>query len=702
MRLEVLRLYGRLLRFLRPHGGYLAGAVLFMGAFAAFSGFTLAMIVPFTEIVLSGEGPGELSRRHGTVPTGVPGLELSLPEEGAPSGGSGSSGSGAGGTQAGTSETGSTETGTPETRASGTGAGGEGAEVEGNRLFQDRESPAGIVRSGLALRQRLEAGFYHLIEGRDRRSTLSRFCVALFLIFLLKNLFWYAQSFLIVRVEQNVIRDIRNRVFEHYHKLSLDYFARSHSGTLISRITNDVDLVRGAIANGIADLLRQSLLLLVYLITVLLASWQLFLFAIIVLPPNLWLIDRIGQTLRRSSRVSQSRMARLTSVLSETLGGMRIVKAFGLERERTGRFSEETHGYARTMIRMTRIGSLASPLTEILGVLVAVLILWYAGSRIAGGEAASGRFLLFIIGMLSMMQPIKVLSQVNIKIQQGLAAARRIFEVLDARPSVADPPGAAPLRGFESELRMEGVEFAYRQGVPVLESIDLTISKGKVLALVGPSGAGKSTLVDLIPRFYDPTAGRILLDGRDLRALPLADLRRQIGLVTQETILFEGTVRQNILMGRPDASAAEIEAAARAANAHEFIAEMPDGYDTWIGERGLLLSGGQRQRLSIARALLKNPTILIFDEATSALDSESEALVQEAIDRLLRNRTAIVIAHRLSTVRHADGIVVLAGGRIVQSGRHETLLAQDGLYQRLYQMQFRDRAEEDLARTEPA
>lgn len=673
MKFETLHLYGRLLQFLRPHMGGLIGSIVFMSAFAAFSGVTLAMIVPFTQIILSGKVP------HSTETSAA--LEDRPADSATMDGGPNNGGP----SDSVLFEGGPNDRATLDRDDSRTSprVGSEDGENDAPKKSLDLES----IRDGV------QSKFYGWIQGRDAGQTVSRFCVVLFLIFLLKNLFWYAQSYLVVRVEQNVIRDIRNRLFAHYQTLSQDYFSASHSGTLISRVTNDVDLVRGAIANGIADLIRQSLLLLVYLVTVLLASWKFFLVAIVILPPSLFLIARIGQTLRRSSRVSQNKMARLTSVLSESIGGMRIIKAFGLEANRVARFSDETESYAKTMIRMTRIGSLASPLTEILGVLVACVLLWYAGRQIAGNEEASSRFLLFLVGMLAMMQPIKMLSQVNIKIQQGLAAARRIFEVLDAKPTVAETPGARPISTFRDEIRMHGVGFAYRLDVPVLQEIDLTIRKGQVVALVGPSGGGKSTLVDLIPRFYDPTEGSITLDGTDLRDLRLADLRALIGLVTQETILFEGTVGSNIRMGRPDASEADVAAAARAANAHEFIESWPERYDTWIGERGQLLSGGQRQRISIARAILKNPEILIFDEATSALDSESEALVQEAIDRLLENRTAVVIAHRLSTVRHADRIVVIADGRIVETGRHEDLMESVGLYRRLYEMQFQERGE---------
>ena len=619
MRRAQFRLYGRLLKFLRPHVLPLVIAVVGMMGFAALSGFSLAMVIPFTEIILAGDSPEELTARH-TAPS-------------AP------------------------------------------------------DSAPAAAASAPSLRKRLEVEFYSAIGGADRRATLQRFCIAIFLVFLAKNLFWYLQSFFIVRVEQNVIRDIRDRLFRHYQTLSHDYYAAQSTGTLISRITNDVDIVRGAIANGFANLIRQSFLLLVYLVTVLLASWQWFLLAIIILPPNLWIIDRVGHILRRSSTVSQEKMARLTSVLDEAIGGARIVKAFGLERNRIERFSEETNNYSKTMIRMTRVGSLASPLTEMLGVLMAVVLLWYVGSKMVSGDAGSGRFLLFIVGMLSMMQPIKSMSQVNIKVQQGLAAAKRIFEVLDTVPTVRNAPDAVPAEPFSRDLVFTNVSFEYAIDVPVIHDLNLRVERGTSVAVVGPSGAGKSTLIDLIPRFHDPSAGTIRMDGADLRSLTVESLRSQIGIVTQETILFEGTIAENIGMGSAGASRDQIEAAARAANAHEFIVDTADGYDTFIGERGRLLSGGQRQRLSIARALLKNPAILIFDEATSSLDTESEALVQAAIDRLLEDRTAFIVAHRLSTIRRADVIVVLQEGRLVQMGSHDDLMADGGLYRRLFHMQ---------------
>ncbi len=672
MKLETLRLYGRLLRFLRPHLGTFISSVVFMTGFAAFSGFTLAMIVPFTEIVLNGRNPSDRTGEQAGIPTGIPGVVIPLDstERPGPSSAAGDSSATAG----------------DSTAAAIPG-------VQSDSVVSSRADGNALSRGVAGLRRDVERGFYSLIVREDRGATIRRFCLALLLIFLIKNLFWYAQSYLVVKAEQNVIRDIRNHLFGHYQSLSMDYFSHANSGVLISRITNDIELVKGAIANGIADLVRQGLLLAVYLVTVLIASWQLFLFAVLVLPPNLWLIDRIGQTLRRSSRISQVKMGRITAVLGETLGAMRIVKAFGLEGERVRRFERETNDYARTMVRMTRIGSLASPLTEMLGVAVAVGILWFAGARVATEGGSTGRFLLFIVGMLSMMQPIKVLSQVNVRIQQGLAAATRIFEILDTIPSVVEPAEPRRAQAFQREIRMENLSFSYREGVPVLREVNLRIGRGEVIALVGPSGGGKSTLADLIPRFHDPTSGRVTLDGIDLREISLTDLRRLIGFVTQETILFEGTILENIRMGRPDATVAEIEAAAAAANAREFIERFPDGYQTAIGERGRLLSGGQRQRLAIARAILRNPEILVFDEATSSLDTESEAQVQTAIENLLRSRTAVVIAHRLSTVRGADRILVLDQGQIVQEGRHAELMAQPGLYRKLYEMQFRDEPE---------
>lgn len=538
------------------------------------------------------------------------------------------------------------------------------------------------------LRDQIEARFYALIRGPSRLDTLARFCIALILIFLLKNICWYAQSFLSVYIEQTSVRDIRNRVFARYESLSLDYYQGTHSGVLVSRITNDTDLARGAVANGMMELLRHSFALLTFLALVLIANARLFLWAIVILIPSMILINHLGQVLRRISRISQERMASLTSVVGETVRGIRIIKAFGIEEHQAGRFMRETGDYCRTLIRMTRIGSLGMPLTEILAVLVAALLIYISGRRIIMGELQPGYFLLFLVAFLSMIQPIKAIHQLNIRIQHGLAAGRRIFEVLDAVPTVRPARSPKPVSGFSGLIRFDRVWFEYEPGRPVLHGIDLEIPRGKVVALVGPSGSGKSTLISLIPRFYDPQRGTVRLDGADLRELDMAGLRGLIGIVTQETILFQDTVTANIRMGRLRATDEEVIQAAKAANADDFIRQMPQGYGTVIGERGLRLSGGERQRITIARAVLKNPPILILDEATSALDTESEQLVQDAIQNLIAHRTAIVIAHRLSTIRRADLIVVMDHGRIAEKGTHVELLAHRGLYQHLHQIQF--------------
>jgi subfamily B ATP-binding cassette protein MsbA len=402
-------------------------------------------------------------------------------------------------------------------------------------------------------------------------------------------------------------------------------------------------------------------------------------------------IDRIGRRLRRYSSRSQEKMADLTGSLQETITGSRVVKAFNLESHMRERFRRVNQAFASAMIRMTRTGSLAPPVTEIVGATLAAVILYIGGRDIVQGTGMdASRFLTFLVAMLAMMQPVRTLSQVNIRIQEGLAAAVRIFDVLDTKSSMRElsEPRRLPLP--IQEIRFEDVCFSYVEGTPVLTNVDFRVPAGRMIAIVGPSGAGKSTLMDMIPRFYDPQSGRILINGIDIRELSLRELRSLIGIVTQETVLFDDTIEANILLGRPGASREEIEAAGHAANADVFIRALPEGYAAPIGDRGVKLSGGQRQRLAIARAILKNPPILIFDEATSSLDSESEALVQEAVERLVQDRTTFVIAHRLSTVLNADEILVMDGGRTVERGNHEELIARDGLYRRLYEMQFHD------------
>jgi subfamily B ATP-binding cassette protein MsbA len=539
------------------------------------------------------------------------------------------------------------------------------------------------------LPEKLKNEFNRLIVGKTHLETLGRFCILVFLIFVVKNLFWYAQSFLIVRVEQGVIMDLRNRLYSHFHVLPLEYFHGQRTGVLISRITNDITLVKGAVANGFAEALRQSFLVLVYLFVVFWASWKLAFIALALFPLAMLIIGKFGQKVKKSSAVTQEKMGAMTSVLQETISGIRVVKAFVMERFEIKKFRETTRDYFKTMVRLTRVGSLSPPLTEILGVFAAALLLWFAGKEILSGTLDPSRFFLFLFAMLSLMQPIRTISHLNIDIQQGMAAAKRIYEVMDTQPKIKNAPDAVDKKSFDENVSFDDVHFSYDGSKEVLSGVSFSVAAGQVAALVGPSGAGKSTLMDLLIRFYDPIGGRIEIDGIDLRRIDIDSLRTLMGIVTQETILFNDTVWNNIAYGHEQAPREGVEAAARAANAHDFIMAMPQGYQTLIGDRGVKLSGGERQRLAIARALFKNPPILIFDEATSSLDSESEALVQEAIDRLLKGRTVFVIAHRLSTIQNVDKIVVLDHGKMVQMGNHESLMKEGGLYKRLYQMQFK-------------
>ncbi len=610
--------YFRLLSYLKPHLKYLVPAMIFMLLFAAMSGFSITMIVPFTKIVFS--KPGEVSKP----------------------------------------------------------------------VIEQKENPEKEKESLLViLPQTLKEKFNQVILGKTQLETLGRFCILVFLIFLIKNLFWYVQSYLIVRVEQGVIMDIRNKLYSHFHLLPLEYFHGQRTGVLISRITNDITLVRGAVANGFAETLRQGFLMLVYLFLVFWASWKLAFIAILLFPPAILIISKFGRKVKKSSVITQEKMGNMTSVLQETISGIRVVKAFVMEKFEIKKFVDTSRDYFKTMIKLTRIGSLAPPLTEILGVLGAVLILWFAGKDILAGNLDPGRFFLFLFATLSLMQPVRAISNLNIDIQQGLAAAKRIFEVLDTQPKIKNQPDAIKKESLDRNVTFDKVSFSYDGKKQVLSDISFEVKSGEVVALVGPSGAGKSTLMDLLIRFYDPTKGEIKIDGIDLRKVELGSLRNLMGIVTQETILFNDTVWNNIAYGHENASQERVYNAARAANAHDFIMATPQGYQTIIGDRGVKLSGGEKQRLAIARALFKNPPILIFDEATSSLDSESEALVQEAIDRLMKGRTVFVIAHRLSTIQNVDKIVVLEHGRIVQMGDHKSLLEQGGLYKRLYDMQFR-------------
>ena len=519
-------------------------------------------------------------------------------------------------------------------------------------------------------------------------EALTRIVFLIILIFLLKNIFDYLQRYLSRSLEQLVVRDLRNAIFNRLSELSLSFFHRNKTGQLISCMSNDVNNVRAVLTDSFSKILQSGCLLVVYFALLLVLSWKLTLLASVMIPPMAWMVTWVAKKLRRKNLWLMNALGDITSIFQEAVTGIRVVKAFGMEKFERRKFSTETGTYYRENMRTNKYASLSSPLTEALMATVGGVFLLYGGRQVLAQSMPAQDFFLFLLVSLRIMSPVKAFGNFNDILQQGLSSCDRIFKILDTRPQVTDSATAVAIRSFEQAIRYESVTFGYSEESPVLREVSLEIGKGEAIAIVGPSGCGKSTLVDMIPRFYDVDRGRILIDGRDIREYRIADLRSLVGIVTQETILFNDTVRNNIAYGLQDTPLEKVAEAAEAANAREFIEALDEGYETVIGERGARLSGGQRQRIAIARAILKNPEILIFDEATSALDTESEMLVQEAIERLMKNRTSLVIAHRLSTIQHCDRIIVINEGRVVQSGRHSELLRRDGLYRRLYELQF--------------
>jgi len=513
--------------------------------------------------------------------------------------------------------------------------------------------------------------------------------VAIIGLSLLKGIGAYFSDYLMTDVGQRVVRDLRDQLHRHMVGQSAAFFARRTTGQLLSRLTNDVGQVQHVVAETVGDLLQEGFGVIFYAALLFYYDARLAMVCVTAAPIIVYPLAKLGRRLRKTSRRSQEALEHLTHVAGEAYTGHRIVKAFGAEAREGAKFRKASDVLYRTNMRVTRIVSVLPPIMEMLGAFAIAGALYYGAHSIAAGRLTSGEFAAFVAALLFMYGPIKKLSRVNASLQQAISAAERIFEVLDRHTEVRERPGAAVLEPFHESVEFREVVFAYDdQAKSILKGVSFTVSRGQVVALVGRSGAGKTTMMNLVPRFFDVTGGGILIDGVDLRDVTLASLRAQIGIVTQETILFDDTVSNNIAYGRPDASRADIEAAARAAHAHEFISTLSQGYETMIGERGQRLSGGQRQRLAIARALLKNSPILILDEATSSLDTESELLVQEALANLMKDRTSFVIAHRLSTVRKADAIIVMDRGRIVDIGRHDELLARGGLYTRLHDLQL--------------
>jgi subfamily B ATP-binding cassette protein MsbA len=513
-------------------------------------------------------------------------------------------------------------------------------------------------------------------------------------VFLVKGLFSYSYNYLLQKVGQSIIRDLRNLLYSHIQSLPLSFFQKKPTGELISRILSDVNLIQGAVSNVLVGILKDTCQVIFLIGVIFYQDWRMASIAMISLPLVIYPIVNFGRRHRRLSRGSQQTTAQVSNILYETITGNRIVKAFSMEKYEVSRFAKTLDELFAIVMRNTRIGAISSPLMEVLGGVGISLVVWYGGSQVLADKSTPGTFFSFLTALIMIYQPIKGVSAINNSLQQGIAAAERVFDVLDIQSDVAEKKDAIELPLIKDSIEFTNARFQYDEDAEVLKGINLKVKAGEVLAVVGTSGGGKSTLVNLIPRFYDVSSGSLTIDGTDIRDVTFKSLRDQVGVVTQQTILFNDTVRNNIAYGSLDASEEQIKDAARAAHALGFIQNMPKGFDTVIGESGARLSGGERQRISIARAILKNAPILILDEATSSLDTESEHEVQQAIENLVQSRTTIVIAHRLSTIRNADRIVVIQAGEIVEEGTHDTLLPLGGVYKMLHDMQFQNDAME--------
>ena len=545
--------------------------------------------------------------------------------------------------------------------------------------------------SELTMNDRLKLFSNSLLLKDTAISTVSAVCVALIVVFSAKNISLYIKNITLSIVQYRLIRDLRNKLYSHFHYLSLSYFNKNKSGELTAVLVNDIDNMRNSLSIMFQKLFVEPINIIILMSLLFIVSTKLALIALLIIPVSGIIIFGISHSIRRRSARSQAQLAGMTSMIAETIGSMRIVKAFATKGFEINRFAKETQKYYKLMLRRDRLRFVSSPVSETFGATIAALLLWVGARDVLVIESISSEdFLRFILLLFSLFQPLKNLTNVVNELQNGLASADRVFAIMDIKSDIQDVDNAVEVNDLNNTLSFDNVSFSYGdEKDKVLNNINFQINKGEILALVGPSGAGKSTLVDLIPRFYDTLSGSIKIDGKDIKKLKINSLRSLMGIVTQETFLFDDSVKANIAYGVENISDDKIKDAAIAANAHEFIKELPDGYNTIIGERGVSLSGGQKQRIAIARAIVKNPPILILDEATSSLDSESEKHVQSAIENLMSERTVFVIAHRLSTVHNANKILVLENGQIVQEGKHNELVNIDGLYKQLHKMQFR-------------
>jgi ATP-binding cassette, subfamily B, bacterial MsbA len=508
------------------------------------------------------------------------------------------------------------------------------------------------------------------------------------LVFIFKGISDFVQYYLMSFIGQSVIRDLRDEMFAKLEDMSVGFFVRHSTGELLSQMNNDVSMVQGAMTNAVQGILRDAVTVVVLVFVVFYLDFRLALIAMVVFPLAIYPLLSFGKRLKRYSRRMLITLEDLTERLNETITGIRIVKAFAMEDYECTRFSEVNQTLFNAFMRRFKVRALSNPVMETLGGLGVCAIITYGGYQVIQGNSTPGTFFAFMAALFNLYEPIKRINEVNLTVQEGIAAGERIFALLDTKPDVMDRPDSTNLEDVKREILFDSVSFAYEE-TPVIKDVTIRAKSGEAVAIVGESGVGKSSLLDLLPRFYDVTSGRILIDGVDVRDVTQRSLREKIGMVTQQTILFDDTIRNNIAYGRPDLAMEKIIGAAVAAHAHEFILTLPMGYNTIIGENGIKLSGGERQRIAIARALLKNPPVLILDEATSNLDSDSEKAVQSALEELMRGRTTIMVAHRLSTIRNVDRIYVLVDGRVAEEGSHDELIARNGEFARLYNMQFR-------------